>query len=233
MLADSAYGSGETARSNSPRPGSRRCGQAGAHSLGRSRAGSPSTTSPSTTPDGSRRVLLGSPGNISRTGMGDVRSGVSQLCAARTVHHQRHRQETKGPNPTTRCNAPPAHRARNTDWQNEYRQHRPMVERSIAWLTRGNRKVRYRGVARNDHWLHHRAAALNLRRLTALGLDAHRHELGPSLTTPGDTRLVHHQPAATMDSAGRSLCRPQGLNSPTAPSASRRPAPKAPYSGVS
>ena len=51
-----------------------------------------------------------------------------------------------------------------------YRQHRPMVERSIAWLTRGNRRTRYRGVAKNDHWLHHRAAAINLRRLTTLGL---------------------------------------------------------------
>lgn len=60
--------------------------------------------------------------------------------------------------------------ARNTDWQNEYRQYRPMVERSIAWLTRGNRKVRYRGVAKNDHWLHHRSAALNLRRLITMGL---------------------------------------------------------------
>jgi hypothetical protein len=31
-----------------------------------------------------------------------------------------------------------------------------MVERSIGWMTPGNRKVRYRGVAKNDHWLHHR-----------------------------------------------------------------------------
>jgi transposase len=61
--------------------------------------------------------------------------------------------------------------ARNADWLNEYRQYRPMVERSIAWLTRGNRKVRYRGVAKNDHWLHHRTAAINLRRLITLGLD--------------------------------------------------------------
>jgi len=60
--------------------------------------------------------------------------------------------------------------ARNPNWLNEYRQHRPMVERSIAWLTRGNRKVRYRGVAKNDHWLHHRTAALNLRRLITMGL---------------------------------------------------------------
>jgi len=60
--------------------------------------------------------------------------------------------------------------SRNPQWQTEYRQHRPMVERAIAWLTRGNRKVRYRGTAKNDHWLHHRAAALNLRRLVHLGL---------------------------------------------------------------
>ena len=52
-----------------------------------------------------------------------------------------------------------------------YRQHRPMVERSIAWLVQGgNRKVRYRGIAKNDLWLHHRLAGLNLRRLLRLGL---------------------------------------------------------------
>ena len=45
-----------------------------------------------------------------------------------------------------------------------------MVERAIAWLARGNRRLRYRGVAKNEHWLHHRSAALNLRRLIALGL---------------------------------------------------------------
>jgi hypothetical protein len=61
--------------------------------------------------------------------------------------------------------------ARNQLWLNEYRQYRPMVERAIAWLVRGNRKLRYRGTARNDQWLHHRVAALNLRRLITLGLD--------------------------------------------------------------
>ena len=62
--------------------------------------------------------------------------------------------------------------ARDPNWMAEYRQHRPMVERSIAWLVRGgNRRVRYRGVTKNDHWLHHRAAAINLRRLITLGLD--------------------------------------------------------------
>ena len=52
-----------------------------------------------------------------------------------------------------------------------YRQHRPMAERSISWLVaKGNRRLRYRGVERNDAWLHLRVAALNLRRLLALGL---------------------------------------------------------------
>ena len=61
--------------------------------------------------------------------------------------------------------------------QNHYRQHRPMVERGIAWLvTRGHRKVRYRGVERNQQWLATRLAALNLRRLINLGLT--RSEIG-------------------------------------------------------
>jgi hypothetical protein len=56
--------------------------------------------------------------------------------------------------------------------QAHYRQHRPMVERAIAWLVaHGNRRVRYRGTERNDAWLATRAAALNLRRLIHLGLD--------------------------------------------------------------
>jgi hypothetical protein len=65
-----------------------------------------------------------------------------------------------------------AHRARaaDPDFQADYRRHRPMVERSIAWLTRGNRRVPYRGVLKNDAWLHLRVAAINLRRLLTLGL---------------------------------------------------------------
>ncbi|WP_433526439.1 IS1182 family transposase [Nocardia pseudovaccinii] len=55
-----------------------------------------------------------------------------------------------------------------------YRKHRPMVERSISWLIgpKGRcRKLRYRGIAANNQWLHTRIAALNLRRLLNLGLD--------------------------------------------------------------
>ncbi|UOY00886.1 IS1182 family transposase [Blastococcus sp. PRF04-17] len=65
-----------------------------------------------------------------------------------------------------------AHRARaaDPDFQAVYRRHRPMVERSLAWVTRGHRRVPYRGVIKNDVWLHLRVAAINLRRLLALGL---------------------------------------------------------------
>jgi IS5 family transposase len=61
-------------------------------------------------------------------------------------------------------------RAKEPDFQQVYRAKRPLVERSIAWLTRGNRRLRYRGVVKNNAWLHHRVAALNLRRLLTLGL---------------------------------------------------------------
>ena len=68
-----------------------------------------------------------------------------------------------------------AHRTRWTTDQRlraDYRRHRPMVERSLAWLVAGgNRKVRYRGTAKNNAWLHTRTAALNLRRLLNLGLN--------------------------------------------------------------
>jgi len=63
--------------------------------------------------------------------------------------------------------------AAREDLRDTYRQHRPMVERSIAWLIgpKGRcRQLRYRGVGSNNQWLHLRMAALNLRRLINLGL---------------------------------------------------------------
>jgi Transposase DDE domain len=53
----------------------------------------------------------------------------------------------------------------------DYRQHRPMVERAIAWLVaNGHRRVRHHGIDRNRLALTTRVAALNLRRLINLGL---------------------------------------------------------------
>lgn len=56
-------------------------------------------------------------------------------------------------------------------FKDSYRRHRPMVERSIAWLVYGtNRRLPYRGIDRNRLWLGHRVAAVNLHRLINLGL---------------------------------------------------------------
>lgn len=63
----------------------------------------------------------------------------------------------------------------------EYNQYRPMVERSISWLVQnGHRRVRYRGIKRNDSALSLRVAALNLRRLVNLGLDHNETWILPS-----------------------------------------------------
>jgi Transposase DDE domain len=59
-------------------------------------------------------------------------------------------------------------------FQASYRRWRPMVERSIAWLVaKGHRRVRFRGLARNQLGLSLRVAAINLRRLIAMGLGHH------------------------------------------------------------
>jgi Transposase DDE domain len=63
--------------------------------------------------------------------------------------------------------------ATREDLRDTYRQYRPMVERSIAWLIgpKGRcRRLRYRGVISNDQWLGMRMAALNLRRMINMGL---------------------------------------------------------------
>jgi hypothetical protein len=62
--------------------------------------------------------------------------------------------------------------ARTETFQIPYRQWRPMVERSIAWLVaHGNRRVRFRGVEKNQIGLSLRLEAINLRRMVNLGLD--------------------------------------------------------------
>lgn len=61
--------------------------------------------------------------------------------------------------------------AATEDFNTLYRQHRPMIERTIAWLVRDNhRRLRYRGIEANRLGWSHRCAAMNLKRLLALGL---------------------------------------------------------------
>lgn len=61
--------------------------------------------------------------------------------------------------------------ARTDGFEDTYRRHRPMIERTIAWLVaNNNRRLRYRGTERNQLAWSHRCAAVNLKRLLALGL---------------------------------------------------------------
>ncbi|MBS1838962.1 MAG: transposase, partial [Actinobacteria bacterium] len=63
-----------------------------------------------------------------------------------------------------------------------YRQHRPMIERTTAWLVKDNhRLLRYRGIEANRLGWSHRCAAVNLKRLLALGLT---HNDGWTIATP-------------------------------------------------
>ena len=73
-------------------------------------------------------------------------------------------------------------RAARTAWavqpplREDYRRYRPNVERVISQIaSRGGRrlKLRYRGTTKNNTWLKHRTAALNLRNLIGRGLDRH------------------------------------------------------------
>jgi IS5 family transposase len=69
----------------------------------------------------------------------------------------------------------------NKTFMDDYRQYRPMVERSIAWIvTNRHRRIRYRGVEANRAQLALRVAAINLRRLVNLGLN---HNAGTWATT--------------------------------------------------
>ncbi len=70
-------------------------------------------------------------------------------------------------------------RAARADWaagsglREDYKTHRPNIERAIAQVAtwRGRRlKLRYRGTAKNNAWLKRRTAALNLRNLLGKGL---------------------------------------------------------------
>ena len=96
--------------------------------------------------------------------------------------------------PTAGPSAPPTRRGPGLAGPLHHRKGRPerltpMVERTIAWLTaHGNRKLRYGGIEKNNAWLHHRTAALNLPRLlTSLSNAATEHGQLPDSLNGRDT----------------------------------------------
>ena len=168
VLGDSAYATGDMLHALDEQEAGPRCSSRG-RSSPPSRAGSPSTTSPTTADAGT----LTCPAGVTRTSpKGNAVFGIAcRDCPLRSrMHHRQQRPHDRRLHQHDLLQRAHRERAADEGFQATYRTHRPMVERSIAWLTRGNRRVPYRGIEKNNDWLHHRVAALNLRRLLALGL---------------------------------------------------------------
>lgn len=170
VLGDSAYGTGEALAAlheaeHTPviKPWPLRPAVAGGFTLDDFTVNDTSNTV--TCPNGLTRPITARGSVIFGAGCRDcpLRERCTTAAGGRTLHLGPHHRLQR------------AHRARAaTEAHLEpYRAHRPMVERSIAWLTRRNRRVPYRGTVKNNAWLHVRVAAINLRRLLALGLHHH------------------------------------------------------------
>jgi hypothetical protein len=106
---------------------------------------------------------------------GLLRPGLRVLPAGRPVHHRQGRPHylRRALRRTARgCRA----RQRDPDWAAEYRATRPKVERKIGHLMRrrhGGRRARVRGLAKVGADFALLAAAVNLARLSVLGLASH------------------------------------------------------------
>jgi hypothetical protein len=121
-------------------------------------------------PAGILRCPAGATAPISSTGRASfarecpacpLRRRCSTAKGGRTIHLHPHEDELRAAR----------RRGVTRSFQHSYRRWRPMAERSIAWLVAdGCRRVPYRGIDRNDLWWSLRVAAVNLRRLLALGL---------------------------------------------------------------
>ncbi len=90
-----------------------------------------------------------------------VRSKCTKAKAGRTIVLHEHHQHL----------AAARAQAATVEFDEVYRQHRPMIERTIAWLVKDNhRRLRYRGIEKNQIAWSLRCAAVNLKRLLKLGL---------------------------------------------------------------
>ncbi|MCP3910766.1 MAG: hypothetical protein GY713_07425, partial [Actinomycetia bacterium] len=80
-----------------------------------------------------------------------------------------HHRQSRTRDPVASSPQPPRWGRRQADtdkFADTYQQHRPMIERTIAWLVRNShRRLRYRGIKRNQLAWSHRCAAINLKRL--------------------------------------------------------------------
>jgi hypothetical protein len=170
VLADSAYGSGETRvalRARKHRLAIKPWPTANTGRFGRDDFAVDHSARSATCPAGHTVGLTAANNAVfgRRCHSCDLRSRCTTARDGRTLHLNDHDAELVE-----------ARRAwRDGDFAHDYRRWRPMVERSIAWLVRPGRRVAYRGITRNRIWLAHRAAAVNLHRLINLGLHHDQH----------------------------------------------------------
>ena len=171
IIADSAYGSGETRH---------KLKEAGHHPTIKPlpqhrnpRLGKDQFTRDDFTIDHHNRQVT-CPAGHTATISAKGNANFGKACAACPLRH-RCTTSDKGRHllirPHDRLLTKARHRFKNPKTIAHYHQHRPAVERIISWVVANNhRKLRYRGLKRNRQQLHTRAAALNLRRLINLGL---------------------------------------------------------------
>ena len=165
VLADSAYGSGETRvalRKRRHRLAIKPWPTVDTGRFGRDDFTVDHTAGTATCPAGVTVTITAANNAVFERHCDDcaLRSRCTTSSTGRTLHLHVHDAELVE-----------ARRAwRDGDFAHDYRRWRPMVERSLAWLVRPGRRVAYRGINRNRIWLAHRAAAVNLRKLVALGL---------------------------------------------------------------
>jgi hypothetical protein len=171
VLGDTAYGTGEaratlTANGHTPiiKPAPLRPAVAGGFTIDVFTVDEQAGTV--TCPNGLTRRLTSK--RTATFGAGCRGCPLRQQCTTakdgRSISLHTHDQQLRG----ARAQWASDHALRDT-----YRRHRPMVERSIAWLIgpKGRcRKLRYHGTTANTWWLRTRIAGLNLRRLLNLGL---------------------------------------------------------------
>ena len=165
--ADSAYGTGE-ARAVLPPGRTRRSDQTDPAALGRPGGFTiddftvDESAGTATCPHGLTR-------RITRTRRSHLRHRLPRLPTAATLHHQQSRAHPAPARHETLLRAA-RRQAETGEFQTIYKHHRPMVERTIAWLVRRSRQVRLpRSRQERPLAAPPRRPALNLRRLISLG----------------------------------------------------------------
>ena len=130
-----------------------------------------------------------------RLGDGQLRPSLSALPAAPPLHQLLEPAGSSRSIPITTGCTLARRQAEDPEFWTAYTTTRPMGERSISWLVAdGCRKVRYRRLERNRHWLRLRCAAINLKRLDHPRPRPRRRTLDPGHHLTGGSGEASREP---------------------------------------